>query len=192
MIKYLLILLILTFGLTGCSLLPRLTFEKSGVTPQSTVKSTKKESCSGEYKTNDKGDIVSCSKGYNNYENNYTQKERAYTLAERIGNFIRSLAGWGFWLLVLVVILCPGLIGWAIGSVFNVAKAALTGTVKAIGNFKKNTPKIIVNGQEVDDPNYVKAVDALLDELETEHSKDPGILKTISDIRLKLKIEDND
>lgn len=182
----------LTLGLSGCSLIPRLTFSKPGVTPVSTNKSNKDVRCQGELKINKDTGEISCTKGYSERENNFKQDERKYTIAERVANFIRGLAGWGFWGLVLVLILCPGLAGWLIGRVFNVFRSGLEGTVRAIGNFKSKIPTITLNGVEVPNPDYVKAVDALLDELETEHVKDPNILKTISDIRLKLKIQDND
>lgn len=190
-IKFLMILG-LSFGLTGCSLLPRITFDRPGTTPQSTEKSSARTQCAGELKTNPTTGEVSCTKGYYSNEQNYKQAERAYTLAERVGNFIRSLAGWGFWGLVLLVILCPGVIGWLIGRVFNIFRSALTGTVKAIGDFKNNIPKVIIDGKETYDPAYLKAVDDLFDELENAHSKDPAILKKIAQIRVELKIADND
>lgn len=187
-----LLICIISLFLNGCSLLPRFTFEKPGVTPTQTVKSNKKESCSGEYKVDQNGTIISCSKNYQNSESNYSQKERKFTFQERIANFIRGLAGWSLFLLIGLILLCPGLLGWLVGRVFNVFRTTLTGTVKAIGNFRNSIPTITVNGQEIPDPVYMKAVDALLDELEEQHSKDPNVLKTISDIRLRLKIEDND
>lgn len=183
---------ILTILLSGCSFLPRVTFDKAGVTPQKTEKSSKREVCVGDYKMDLDGNIISCSKGYSKTENNYKQAERRYTFQERIANMIRGLAGWSFFLIIALLILCPSVAGWLIGRVFNVFRSGLEGTVRAIGRFKANIPTVNINGVELPDPNYVKAVDALLDHLEEEHSKDPNILKTISDIRLKLKIEDND
>lgn len=191
MIKFLLIS-VLAVLLSGCSLLPRITFDKPGVVPTAVEKSSKVESCSGAYKLDMEGRMISCEKGYKNNQVNYKQIERAQTLQERISNFFRNLVGVWFWVLIALIIFFPGAIGWLIGNFFNGAKKALEGTVKAIGRFKSKVPTIVVNGQEVPDPTYALAVDALLDELEIQHSKDPGILKTICDIRLKLKIEDND
>jgi hypothetical protein len=188
----LLSLIILSCLLTGCSLLPRLTFDRPGVTPTKTEKSVKNERCAGEFTVDKETGAISCTKGYYFNSNNYKNEERKYTLQERIANFIRGMVGWGFWLLVLALLLVPGLAGWLLGRVFNVFRSALEGTVKAIGNFKSKIPTVQVNGVDVPDPNYVKAVDTLLDELENQHSKDKEVLKTISDIRLKLKIEDND
>ena len=189
---FLVIALLSCFFLTGCSILPRVTFDKPGVTPQVTEKSNNNESCAGEYTTNSNGEIVTCSKGYRHIETNYKQAERKYTIAETVANFIRGLAGWGFWGLVLIVVLFPSTIGFLIGRVFNIFRSALTGTIKAISDFRKKVPTVVLNNVEVPDPTYVKAVDALLDALEVEHSKDVNIMKTISKIRLQLKIEDTD
>lgn len=185
-------LVVAVFSMAGCSLLPRITFDKAGVTPTSTEKSMRKEMCSGEYTLDEQGYIKTCSKGYYNYEQNYKQAERAYTWKERMLNFIRNLAGIWFWVLVAVIFLVPGALGWFISGFFNVAKTALTSTVKAIAKFKSDIPKVVVNGVEVEDPAYVKAVDDLLDALETEHAQNVEVMKTIAKIRLQLKIEDKD
>ena len=187
-----LILLSSTLLFSGCSLLPRLTFDKAGVTPTSTEKSSNDMRCKGEITIDKETGNITCSKGFFAKDINFKQVERKYTLAERVANFIRSLAGWGFWALALALIFVPGLAGWLIGRVFNIFHSALSGTVKAISNFKKNAPKVTIDGVEMIDPKYLQAMDALLDELETEHSKDPAILKAITDMRLRHKIEDND
>jgi len=192
MYKIIFSVLIILFTTSGCSLLPRLTFSSPGNTPQTTVKSQKDERCAGEYKVDTEGNIISCTKGYINKQSNYKQAERAYTFSEKVANFIRGLAGWGFWGLAILLILVPGLAGWLIGRVYNVFKSALTGTVAAITKFRKNIPTVVLDGQTVQDPAYVKAVDDLLDALEVEHKADPAILKTILDIRTQLKITDND
>ena len=191
-IGLLIILVLSVFVVSGCSILPRVTFDKAGVTPTQTDKSVKKESCSGEYKLNEEGYIVSCSKGYYNYEQNYSQKERAYTWKEKMLNFIRNLAGVWFWLLIAVIFLVPGALGWLISGFFNVAKTALTSTIKAISKFKSEIPTVVINDVEVPDPTYVKAVDALLDDLEIAHAQNVDVMKTIAKIRLQLKIKDND
>lgn len=177
---------------SSCSFIPRLTFDKAGVTPTSTEKSQKDERCAGEYKLDSNGNIISCTKGYINKEVSYHQEERTYTFAEKVANFIRGLSGWLFWIIALALILVPGAAGWLIGRVYNIFHSALSGTVAAISKFRKNIPTVTLAGVEVPDPTYVKAVDALLDELEVEHKADPAILKTILDIRTQLKIQDND
>lgn len=189
---YLIVLLFFVLSCSSCSFLPRLTFDRPGVTPTSTEKSSSRTQCAGELKINKDTGEITCTRGYYSNDNNYKQAERSYTLAEKIGNWIRALSFWWLLILIAVIILCPGAIGWLIGRVFNVFRATLQGTVKAISNFRNNIPKVTIDGQEMLDPKYVKVVDALLDALENEHSKDPAFLKVISDIRLEAKIEDND
>jgi len=190
--KKFIIVLILFFVCSGCSLIPRITFDKPGVTPTQTERSFKKETCKGSFTLNEDGYIRTCSQGYTNHEQNYSQKERAYTLKEKILNFIRNLAGVWFWVLIAVIFLVPGALGWFISGFFNVAKTALTSTIKAISKFKSEIPTVVVNGVEVPDPAYVKAVDALLDDLESAHAQNVEVMKTIAKIRLQLRIEDND
>jgi len=188
----LLSLICMTLMFSGCSLLPRITWDKAGVTPTQTEKSLKQESCAGAYQVSEAGDIVACERGYKNYEQNFKQVEREYTWKEKILNFFRNLIGIWFWVVIAVIFLFPGVIGWLIGGTFNAAKTALTSTVKAISNFKSSIPKVVVNGVEVEDPAYVKAVDNLLDALEVQHSQDVEVMKTIAKIRLQLKIKDED
>ncbi len=126
--KRLLMLGILCFALTGCSLLLRITFDKAGVTPTSTTKSSNVTKCEGEVKYDAEGNVLSCTKGYYNNEQNFKQDERKYTLQERIANFIRGLAGWGFWIFLALCFLCPSIAGWILSELFGNAKQALTRT----------------------------------------------------------------
>lgn len=187
-----LVAILIGFTMTGCSFLPRITFDKPGVTPTSLEKSLKKETCKGSFTLSEDGYILTCSQGYTNYEQNYKQVDRTFTWKEKIANFIRNLAGIWFIVLIAVIFLVPGALGWFISGFFNVAKTALTSTISAISKFKSNIPKVVVNGVEVPDPAYVAAVDALLDDLEVAHAKDVEVMKIIAKIRLQLKIEDKD
>jgi len=145
--KRIILLLVLCFGLTGCSLLPRITYDKSGVTPTSTNKSKKVESCEGAYKVDDNGRIISCSKGYKNYEDSYSQKERVLTLQEKIINFFRGLVGWSFWGIVLLIILCPSLLGLIVGrlfeGVYGIGTKAFRQVSAAIQKVKDQTPSLV-------------------------------------------------
>jgi hypothetical protein len=145
--KQILIILFLCFGLTGCSLIPRITMDKAGTTPTSTQKSQKKESCAGSYTVDSTGKIISCSKGYNNYESNYSQKERILTLQEKIVNFFRGLVGWGFWGVVILVILCPSLLGLIVGrlfeGVYGIGAKAFKQVSTAIQKVKDTTPSLV-------------------------------------------------
>jgi hypothetical protein len=141
------LVLALCLPLMGCSLLPRITFDKANVTPQSTVKTQKKETCAGVYKINEEGNIISCSKGYYNYEKNYTQKERVLTLREKLINFIRGFTGWGFWGLVILIILCPSLVGLIIGrlfeGVYGIGAKAFRQVSAAIQKVKNSSPTLV-------------------------------------------------
>ena len=86
--KKLFVILIVCFLVSGCSLIPRLTFDSKGTTPQSINKSEIKNICKGQVILNDDGEIVSCSKGYKSSTQNYIKKERKYTLKEKIINFL--------------------------------------------------------------------------------------------------------
>ena len=189
--KKILSIAILSLFLTGCGFLPRLQFGTPGTTPQSREQANRKEVCDGTLQKNPTTGLISCTKGYYLTENSSSVKERVLTWKEKIINFLNGLAGWSFILLIAICFLFPGIIGWVIGRVFNVFKSALTGTVRAINNVKRKIPTVTLDGKEVPDPTYTKAVNALLDELEKEHTADVGILKTIAQIRLQLKIEAN-
>jgi hypothetical protein len=145
--KKIILLLCLCVPLMGCSLLPRITFSKAGVTPVSTIKSQKVESCAGEYKLDESGRIIYCSKGYKNYENNYSQKERVLTLQEKIINFFRGLVGWGFWGVILLVFLCPSLLGLIVGrlieGVYGIGTKTLRQVSAAVQKVKDSTPSLV-------------------------------------------------
>ena len=141
--KKLISIIILSFMLTGCSLIPRLTFDSKGTTPQSIDKSRAKEVCKGKAVFNEHGDIVSCSRGYYAKSQNYEKKERKFTLIEKVGNFIRNLSGLGFWGLVLIVILCPSLIGSVLTLIFSTSRKVAEETIRAIKKFRREqTPEM--------------------------------------------------
>ena len=140
-------LIIVVFLFSGCSLIPRITMDKAGTTPTSTVKSQKKESCAGSYTVDASGKIITCTKGYSNYENNYSQKERILTLQEKIVNFFRGLVGWGFWGVIALVILCPSLLGLIAGrlfeGVYGIGTKAFRQVSAAVQKVKDQTPSLV-------------------------------------------------
>jgi len=140
--KKIIVLLFSCFLLTGCNLLPKINFGTPGTMPQSTQKSKAREICKGKAVWSDTGVLLSCSKGYINYEENYDKQERKMTIVERIKSFVNSLVGWGFWGFVLLLILCPSVIGLVSGrlieGIFGIAKKSLDATVRAVQNARKN------------------------------------------------------
>ena len=140
-------LIIVVFLFSGCSLIPRITMDKAGMTPTSTVKSQKKESCAGSYTVDASGKIITCTKGYSNYENNYSQKERILTLQEKIVNFFRGLVGWGFWGIVALIFLCPSFLGLIAGrlfeGVYGIGTKAFRQVSAAVQKVKDQTPSLV-------------------------------------------------
>ena len=140
-IRNLVLMLLMTLMLTGCSLLPRLSFDTPNTVPQSVDKSKAKAVCKGEAKFNEVGDMTYCSKGYYSYAEGYQKVERKMTIVERIKSFINSLMGWGFWGLLLLVILVPGLAGGLIGRIIEgtigITGKALKSVVSAVQKTRK-------------------------------------------------------
>jgi hypothetical protein len=144
----LIVILILGIFLSGCSLIPRITMDTPNTLPQAIDRSTTKYKCAGKIEFNDDGSVKACSKGYYNYETNYQKKERKMTIVERIKSFINNLVGWGFWGVVLLVILCPSLVGLILGRVLEatggVAKATLSSVVNAVQQARKQNKDLTV------------------------------------------------
>lgn len=163
--KYI-ILITMCFVLSGCSLIPRITFDSKGSTPQQTEKSTVKDVCKGESKFNEMGEMVYCSKGYSAYAKNYEKKERKFTIAERVGNFINNILGWGIPGLFIICVLFPGaftIIGAIIGRLFEgafgMAKKALSSTVRAVQKIRKNggdIDTVLAMEQDEDVEKFIK------------------------------------
>ena len=163
--KKIILMLLMCFALTGCSLLPRLNFDTPNTVPQSVDKSKAKAICKGEAKFNEVGDMIYCSKGYYNYEEGYNKQERKMTIVERIKSFINSLVGWGFWGLLLLVILCPSLIGVVFGRLIEgtvgIAKKALDSTVRGIQKARKTDKPIddaLASEQDDDVKKYIRSI----------------------------------
>lgn len=133
------LLIMFTLFLTGCSFIPRMTFDTKGTTPQQTEKSKLKEVCKGTVIFYEDGSVKSCSKGYSNYQEGYSKQERKYTLKEKILNFFSNLTGYAFWIAILFVIFVPGSLGWIIGRVFNSVNKAFDQTILAIKKFRKTS-----------------------------------------------------
>ena len=150
----LIIILMLCFLTSGCSLVKTITAPFKLVQnslPQQTDKSKAKDTCKGEAKFNGQGDMIYCSRGYYSYQENYAQKERKLTLKEKVIQFLDQLAGHLFWVVVILIIFFPSAIGWIVGRVFNSANSALAQTIKAIKKFRQSSTA----KEELD--NYLRA-----------------------------------
>lgn len=161
--KKIILICLMSFLLTGCSLVKTITTPFKSVQntlPQQTDRSKFKETCKGEVKFNDNRDIIYCSKGYYNYQENFAQKERKLTLKEKVIQFFEQLSGYLFWIVILLVIFCPSLLGFIVGRVIEgvtgIAKKTLDSTVRAVQKARKQNVDLNV---------------ALSSELDTENKK---------------------
>jgi len=164
MFKFLGIIL-LCLSLSGCLTFPRVTFDTPNTVPQQTEKSKAKEVCKGKAEFNEVGDMISCTKGYYNYEEGYSKKERKMNIIERIKSFINNLAGWSFWVFVALVILTPGLVGTVLGRIvegtIGIASVVLKRLVKAIQKSRKEGKDLNISLEsELDekDKKYIKKI----------------------------------
>jgi hypothetical protein len=144
--KKLFLILVSCFLLTGCSLVKTIIspFKPTQATlPQQTDQSKSKVICKGEYKLDETGNIIYCSKGYFNYESTFAQKERKLTLKERIVQFFDKLIGWSFWIVIGLVIFCPSVLGFIFGrimeGIFGIGTKALKQITKAVQKVKDNS-----------------------------------------------------
>jgi len=162
--KNLILIIIATMFFSGCSLLPKVNFNTPNTVPQAMRKSKLKEVCKGEATFNTQGDIISCTKGYVNYAENYTMQERRMTIIEKIKSFINNLMGFGFWGLVLLIIFVPGLLGVVLGRIvegtIGLGAKCLKAVVKGVQRARKQ-------GKPLDE-----ALDSELDEKYKKYIRD--------------------
>jgi len=183
----LIIVALMCLGLTGCSFLPRITFDKPGATPTQTSKSQKDERCAGEYKVDPTtGSMTYCSKGYVNREQNFSQKDRTYTAWERVCNWARGLTFWGIPLFIGLIVFVPGFGGWLIGTIFHRGWEGVSALVKGIAEGKKY---VRANGTKYTDKEreaYNQGANDILMKID-ENIKDQKIRDLIYLERAKLK-----
>jgi len=171
--KYI-VLFLMCFVLSGCSVLKSvvapLTPVKNTI-PQSIKKSKAKFKCSGKIDYYEDGTIKSCSKGYYAYDESYNKQERKLNWREKMAQFITRSSGYLIIGIILLLVLCPSLIGMVLGRLIEgtvgVTGKALKATVSAISKAKRN-------GQ-----NYTEA-------LAKEHSKDKAVQKKINELRAEV------
>ena len=151
--KKLIIVLLISIFCSGCNLIPRITFDSKGSTPQQMEKSLKKIRCKGDILLNEDGTIQFCTKGFVSYESNYEKKERKFTIAEKVGNFIRKLTRLGFWGLVIIAILFPGLLGGILTFLMSASRRVACETIRAIKKFRRESEPDVKESLD----NYLRA-----------------------------------
>jgi hypothetical protein len=146
--KKLIFMALLVMPLMGCSVVKWASapFKNTVSTvPQSSVQGKSIVKCEGVLTTKD--GVTSCTKNYYAYDYNSNIKERSLTLVERIKGFINGLMGWGFWGIVLLVILCPSLLGLIAGrlfeGVYGIGTKAFRQVSAAIQKVKDTTPSLV-------------------------------------------------
>jgi len=142
--KKIILICLMSFLLTGCSLVKTITAPFKPIQntlPQETNKSKSKVVCKGEYKVDEVGNIIYCSKGYYNYGENFKEVERKLTLKEKIIQFFEQLSGYLFWIVIILLILCPSLLGVVVGRIIEgtvgLAKKTLDSTIRAVQKARK-------------------------------------------------------
>lgn len=127
--------LLIVFLISGCSFLPRFTFDKPGVTPQ-------KEEYAKVCHTKRNGlnffGIVQLGKLVTVCQTEKNKEERKFTLAERIANFVRNFFGWFIVICVILVFVAPGLLISLLGGIMGRQKRALVRVVGAVQKARKN------------------------------------------------------
>jgi len=166
--KYI-ILFLTIFILSGCGgIIPKVNFNTSNTVPQQTEKSKKIMKCKGEIVLDDYGRVLSCTDGFYSNENLYNKQERKMTITERVKSFVNNLMGWGFWGLLLLLFLCPSVIGLVAGRLIEgtvgITGKALKSTVTAIKKAKRNGGHF-------------------MEELDREHNKDKKVQRKINELR---------
>jgi hypothetical protein len=129
------LLIMSTLFLTGCSLVPRMTFDTPNTVPQLLNKGKVKEVCKGKAEWDELGNIKSCSKGYYKYNEQYNKEERKMTIVERVKSFFNKILGWGIPGLIIICFIFPGaftLIGTLIGRALEVAYGASSQILKRV------------------------------------------------------------
>lgn len=139
-----LLLLSLLF-FSGCSLLPRIQFGSPGTVPQQTERGKERIICRGELIQHRDG-TYTCTEGFQYYSEFFERKERRMTLVERIKGFINNLVGWGFWIFVALLFLCPSLIGLIFGRLLE-ATIGITG--KSLRAVVRGVQRTRVQGEDL-------------------------------------------
>jgi len=187
--KKIFLILVICFICSGCSFIPKLTFNRTTSTiPQQAERSKAKESCKGEAIFNDTGKITSCTKGYVNYAENNDVKERSYTIFEKIGNFFSNLKGWfGIFILLSIVLILTGFGGivstiWM--NLFGVASKGIKALVKGIQAGKNYVKNNGTNYTEAERVIYQKGANDMLQKI-SEATTDKEVKKLINLLRVE-------
>jgi len=190
--KRLIILFLICFMLQGCSFLKTISAPlqiTQNSVPQSTSKSKLKEVCKGKIEFDENGQMISCSKGYYNYEEAYNNQERKLKWNEKLGQIISKTAGWIIIIFIALFFFAPTtfalilgrVIEGSIGVTSKVAKTLVQGIAKGKQYVRENGTKYTVEERVI----YQKGVDDMLQKI-SENITDQKVKEEINKLRAKV------
>ena len=138
-------LLALCFILQGCSVIKWVSspFKNSvSSVPQSKEQSKNKVVCKGEVQVNSEGTIIYCEKGYYNYSENSSVKERKLSLKEKIIQFIDKAFGWTILIAIILLVVAPGTLFSIFGYIISKQKKALVQIIQAVQDARKRNVEL--------------------------------------------------
>lgn len=190
--KKIIYILFLCLTLSGCSFLKTISaplqITKNSV-PQSTSKSKLKEVCKGKIEFDENGQMISCSKGYYNYEEAYNNQERKLKWNEKLGQMVSKTAGWIIIISIALFFFAPTTLALiagrfvegSIGLTAKVAKALVTGIQKGKKYVRSNGSNYSPGEQVI----YQKGADDMLQKI-SENITDQKVKEEINKLRAKV------
>lgn len=162
--KKIIYILVLCFFLQGCSVVRWVSAPfKNSVSnvPQQTEQSKNKVVCKGEYKVDETGTIIYCSKGYYNYSQDSLVKERKLTIKERIIQFVDKAFGWTILITILLLVVAPGTLFSILSWIIAKQKKALVQIIQGVQDARKKQIELntaLASAMDVDVKNQVAEI----------------------------------
>lgn len=189
--KNLILILVASIFLSGCSFLPKLTMNRTTSTlPQKNEQSEKNERCSDGMKKNDRGEIIECTKGYTSNEKYKNVSERKFTIFEQIGNFISNLKGiLGIAVIASIVVAFMGGGGVVVTIWSNLFGTATRGVKALVNGIQKGKKYVRENGSKYSEAEriiYQQGASDMLAKI-SEAIDDKQVKKMINLIRAEVE-----
>ena len=169
--KFYLLLALVLFTSTGCSLLKVASapFKKTvSKVPQSIEKSERKIRCKGEIILDSNDRVKSCTQNYVSEESNFTQKERKLSLREKISQFILNVRGYILIFIVFSIFISLSGFGWIFGAIMSNIRGVGRVSKDLIKGISKGKKYVRQNGYKYSDKEreaYKQAVDDMLSKI---------------------------
>lgn len=192
MFRKLILMTLLVFSLSGCSLLKIASqpFKNTvSKVPEATEKAERKIKCKGAIELDELGRVLKCGEQYYSYEKTFNQKERKLNFREKISQFILNAQGYMLWGLILAVVLSLSGFGWVIGAVFSgirgvgrVAKDLVSGIAKGKKYVRSNGYKYTESERQA----YQQGADDMMDKIASSLSSTQS-KKIVNKLRAEVK-----